>query len=225
MSKVKDSWDSQRAPSLAVRGGGALFARFSKPVPGPSDPVDPLHSISNQGLVRSRTLLTGTRARISSGAPKSRICPAHSDFRRSTFDLRLGVLSSIRRFEDVFGWQRSRKLVREVYRASASGAFAKDFGLRDQIRRASDSVFSNIAEGFERGSDREFAQFLTKAKGSVGEGRRQLYVALDQGSLSEKQFEELAERSAEGGLLLSGLICHLQKADLKGPNPNSFRRS
>ncbi len=134
-------------------------------------------------------------------------------------------MSSIRRFEDVLGWQRARELAREIYRASASGAFAKDFTLRDQIRRASVSVLSNIAEGFERGSDREFAQFLNIAKGSVGEVRCQLYVALDQGYLSAEQFEELTERSAEVGRLLSGLISYLQKADLKGPNPNPVRKS
>lgn len=134
-------------------------------------------------------------------------------------------MSSIRRFEDVLGWQRARELAREIYRASESGAFAKDFTLRDQIRRASVSVLSNIAEGFERGSDREFAQFLNIAKGSVGEVRCQLYVALDQGYLPEAQFKELTERLAEVGRLLSGLITYPQKTDLKGPNPNPVRGS
>ncbi len=85
------------------------------------------------------------------------------------------------RFEDLLVWQRARELTRVIYELTQGGAFARDFGLRDQIRRAAVSVMSNIAEGFERGSDTEFGHFLSIAKGSCGEVRCQLYVASDQG--------------------------------------------
>ena len=74
----------------------------------------------------------------------------------------------IERFEDLISWQKAHELNRLVYKISANGTFAKDFGLRDQIRRASISIMSNIAEGFESGGDKEFAQFLSNAKGSCG---------------------------------------------------------
>lgn len=125
-------------------------------------------------------------------------------------------MSELERFEDLIGWQRARDLTREVYRVSASGAFGKDYALRDQIRRATISVLSNVAEGFERGGDNEFVQFLAVAKGSAGEVRSQLYIALNQGYLSEGQFKELSQKAAEISRLLSGLIAYLQTSELKG---------
>ena len=83
----------------------------------------------------------------------------------------------------------AKQLVTVIYRLSADGKFSKDFGLRDQIRRASVSVMSNIAEGFERGSQKEFSRFLRMAKGSSGEVRSQLYVALELGYLDLADFE------------------------------------
>ena len=88
-------------------------------------------------------------------------------------------MATFHRFEDIDAWQKARELTRAVYAASRSGSFSKDFALRDQIRRASISVMSNIAEGFERGGNKEFRQFLSTAKGSAGEVRAQRYVALD----------------------------------------------
>lgn len=81
---------------------------------------------------------------------------------------------TIRRFEDIQAWQEARVLASEIYRVTNSGDFARDFGLKDQIRRASVSVVSNIAEGFEKDSPREFVRFLRIAKGSAGEVRAQL---------------------------------------------------
>jgi four helix bundle protein len=97
--------------------------------------------------------------------------------------------SAVRSFEDLVAWQVARELVREIYRETSSGNFARDFGLRDQIRRASVSVISNIAEGFERGGNKEFIQFLYHAKGSCGEVRTQLYVAWDLDYLTEDAFQ------------------------------------
>ena len=87
----------------------------------------------------------------------------------------------VERFEDLIAWQKARQLTAEIYRVSAQDDFAKDFGLKDQIRRAAVSVMSNIAEGFDRALRSEFHQFLVIAKASCAEVRSQLYVALDVG--------------------------------------------
>lgn len=87
----------------------------------------------------------------------------------------------IERFEDFIAWQKARKLTADIYRVTSEGRFARDFGLKDQIRRAAVSSMSNLAEGFERGRPAEFHQFLSIAKASCAELRAQLYVALDVG--------------------------------------------
>jgi len=89
-------------------------------------------------------------------------------------------MARIERFEDIEAWKKGRDLRKVIYKCSRTGEFARDFALRDQIRRAAQSVTSNIAEGFERGGNREFIQFLSDAKGSCGEVRDQLYTALDE---------------------------------------------
>ena len=102
-------------------------------------------------------------------------------------------------------WQTARKLTTQGYDVTAAGNFARDFGLRDQIRRAAVSIMSNIAEGHERGGRAEFHRYLVIAKGSCAEVRCQLYVALDAGYLEQSQFEQL-KRICEGvGSMLSGL--------------------
>ena len=125
-------------------------------------------------------------------------------------------MARLQRFEELVGWQRARELAREIYRVSGSGKFARDYALRDQIRRAVVSILSNIAEGFERGGDGEFVQFLAGAKGSAGEVRAQLYVALDQGYLTESEIGELIHKTAEVSRLIAGLMTYLQSSDLKG---------
>ena len=119
-------------------------------------------------------------------------------------------MAKIERFEDIEGWKRARVLTRRIYAVTNAGAFARDFGLRDQIRRAAVSVMSNVAEGFERGAgDKEFARFLSIAKGSAGEVRAQLYVALDAGYLSEVEFEELTQQAGEVSRLSSRFMTYL----------------
>jgi len=125
-------------------------------------------------------------------------------------------MAKITRFEEMISWQKARELNHLVYQMTRSGSFAKDFALRDQIRQASVSVLSNIAEGFERGGDREFVQFLSNAKGSCGEVRCQLYAALDERYLSEAEFEELYRRSLEVSRLLSGFMTYLRRSDWRG---------
>ncbi len=100
-------------------------------------------------------------------------------------------MNKIQRFEDIIAWQKARKLTREIYACSRAGEFAKDFGLKDQVQRASVSCMSNIAEGYERGGDKEFVQFLSNSKGSCAEVKSDLYVALDQRYLTQIQFDQL----------------------------------
>ena len=125
-------------------------------------------------------------------------------------------MASIEKFEDIEAWQKARELTREIYRVTNQGAFAKDFGLRDQIRRASVSIMSNIAEGFGRGGNREFIQFLSMAKGSVSEVQAQLYVAVDAGYLTKDQFQQLYSLSQSTGNLIGGFIRYLTKSADKG---------
>lgn len=89
-------------------------------------------------------------------------------------------MAKIERFEDIIAWQKAREMVKEIYQVSSDGKFAKDYGLRDQLRRAAVSVMLNIAEGFARKTSREFMQFLVIAHGSAAEVQSALYVAIDQ---------------------------------------------
>jgi len=122
-------------------------------------------------------------------------------------------LATIERFEDIQAWQAARDLVSAVYRISERGKFEKDFGLHDQIRRASVSVMANIAEGFERSSDREFHRFLYIAKGSAGEVRSHLFVALDLEYLTPDEFSDLRLKAEEVAKSLSGFITYLAPKD------------
>ena len=116
----------------------------------------------------------------------------------------------IERFEDIEAWKRARELVRSLYRVTNEGSLAKDYGLRDQLRRASVSIMSNIAEGFSRQTDKEFIQFLYVAKGSASEVQSQLYVALDLEYISRTAFDTLYELSDETIRLISGFIRYLK---------------
>ncbi len=125
-------------------------------------------------------------------------------------------MARIEKFEDIEAWQKARELTREIYRVTNRGDFAKDFGLRDQIRRASVSIMSNIAEGFGRGGNREFVQFLSMAKGSVSEVQAQLYVAVDVGYLTKAQFQQLYSLSQSTGNFIGGFIRYLAASEHKG---------
>ena len=122
----------------------------------------------------------------------------------------------IKKFEDLESWKKARSLTNRVYEVTAAGSFTQDFGLKDQIRRASISILSNIAEGFERGGDKEFLQFLAVAKGSCGEVRSQLYIAVDQEYFSQDLFERLLNNADEIARMISGLMKYLSKSELKG---------
>ncbi len=119
-------------------------------------------------------------------------------------------MRKIEKFEDIEAWQMARKLARAIYDASSDGAFSRDFALRDQIRRASISIMSNIAEGFNRGGNKEFTQFLFFAKGSTSEVQAQLYIALDAGYLNQSKFDELYDLAANTSRILGGFIRYLK---------------
>lgn len=120
-------------------------------------------------------------------------------------------MGTVERFEDLIAWRKARELTKLIYALSGDGVFAKDFGLRDQIRRASVSVMSNIAEGFDRASRAEFHRFLVIAKGSCAEVRAQLYVAVDSGLMTEKQFEEARSLAEETSRIIAGLRKSVEK--------------
>ena len=109
----------------------------------------------------------------------------------------------INRFEDIIAWQKAKVLTLRIYLLFKDN---RDFSFRDQICRASASVMNNIAEGFERSSDKEFKHFLFIAKGSVGEVRSMLHLAADLKYIDKESFNELMDSSTEVSRLLSGLI-------------------
>ncbi len=116
---------------------------------------------------------------------------------------------SIRRFEDIEGWQLARELTNSIYDVAFAGAFAKDFGLRDQITRASGSAMHNIAEGFDSGSNPEFIRFLRYAQRSCTEVKSQLYVALDRRYIDTGVFDRLYEQAAQTHARIGGFIRYL----------------
>jgi len=125
-------------------------------------------------------------------------------------------MATFQSFEDIDAWQKARELTRRIYEVSDVGKFARDFGLRDQIRRASVSVLSNVAEGFERSGTGEFIQFLSAAKGSAGEVRAQLYVALDRNYIDVPTFQELNQLASQVSRMISGLMAYLKQSGIRG---------
>ena len=125
-------------------------------------------------------------------------------------------MATFKSFEEIAAWQKARQLTKEIYLVTASGKFAKDYDLRNQIRQASVSIMSNIAEGFERDGSSEFNHFLSVAKGSAGEVRSQLYVAIDQNYLEASGFDMLLNRTIEVSRIISGLMSYLRRSDIRG---------
>lgn len=125
-------------------------------------------------------------------------------------------MSKIEKFEDIKSWQIARQATNLIFELSSKGQFAKDFTLVNQIRRSSISIMSNIAEGFERGGDKEFINFLSIAKGSCGEARSQLYIALDRNYITQAEFDFAYSQLDETGKLIGGFMNYLRKSDLRG---------
>ena len=121
-------------------------------------------------------------------------------------------MATFKKFEDIQAWQKARKATRKVYEATQRSHFANDFGLRNQIQRASVSVMANIAEGFGRYSDKEFANFLNIAHSSVCEVQSHLYVALDLGYIEEEIFNGLYKVLDEVSRMIRSLAVHLRRS-------------
>ena len=119
-------------------------------------------------------------------------------------------MTTAKRFEDLEVWQRAKELANLIYKLSSDGEFARDFGLRDQMRRAAVSIMSNIAEGFESQTQALFIKYLSYAKGSAGELRAQLYIAKDQGYLTEEQFNAALSLAEISSKQLTHFIQYLQ---------------
>ena len=118
-------------------------------------------------------------------------------------------MGKINRFEDIEAWQKARALNKEIYRTTEASSFAKDFSLRDQIRRASVSIMANIAEGFGRRSKKEFSNFLNMAHGSAAEVQCHLYVALDLQYINQGNFEVLYSKTEEVSRMIQGFMQYL----------------
>ena len=121
-------------------------------------------------------------------------------------------MATIKRFEDIRGWQSARELTNFAYKMTSEGNFARDFGLRDQIRRAASSVMSNIAEGFDAGSDADFIRFLGYARRSASEVQSQLYTALDQQYISQDIFNTTYQKAEATKKQINALIGYLRKS-------------
>lgn len=128
-------------------------------------------------------------------------------------------MTTAKRFEDLEVWQKSKELTNLVYKYSSNGIFAHDFGLRDQMRRASVSMMSNIAEGFESQTQSMFIKYLGFAKGSAGELRAQLYIARDQGYMTDEEFNAIFSLAEVCSKQLARFIQYLESQ----PNARRIR--
>ena len=120
------------------------------------------------------------------------------------------------RFEDLPIWQKARELSQSVYTLTTTPEFNKDLRFRDQIRSSSGSVMDNIAEGYERGGNKEFLNFLYIAKGSCGETRSQSYRAFDFKHINENQLDDLLQKTTELSREIALFIQYLRNSGLKG---------
>ena len=121
-------------------------------------------------------------------------------------------MAGFRKFEDILAWQKAREVTKIIYRITTISDFSKDFDLRSQIRRASISIMANIAEGFGRHSDKEFANFLNIAHASACEVQSHLYIALDMNYLNEESFNNLYNSLSEIIRMIYALSQHLRKS-------------
>ena len=125
-------------------------------------------------------------------------------------------MATIKRFEDLEVWQKAREICNTVLRYTQKYDFSRDFTLSNQIRSSSGSAMDNIAEGFERGGNKEFVQFLSISKGSIGETRSQTYGAFDNKYISEEEFELLKNECLILSDKLGAFINYLKKSGIRG---------
>ncbi len=121
-------------------------------------------------------------------------------------------MAGFKKFEDIKAWQKGREVTRVIYRATTTGDFSKDYDLKSQIRRASISIMANIAEGFGRRSDKEFANFLNIAHASACEVQSHLYIALDLNYTNQEIFDNLYDSLSEITRMIYALSEHLRRS-------------
>ncbi len=126
-------------------------------------------------------------------------------------------MATITRFEDIEAWKTARELTRMVYAFTEQGKFTKDFGLKNQIQRASVSVMSNIAEGFESRTQPQFLEYLGRAKASAGEVRCQLYIAIDLQYITQEKFGQVFDLADKSSRQIARFMSYLES------NPQSHR--
>jgi four helix bundle protein len=125
-------------------------------------------------------------------------------------------MPTFKRFEDIQAWQKAREVTANIYSVTKQPDFSRDFPLRDQIRRSSVSIMANIAEGFARRSDKDFANFLNISRSSAAEVQSHLYVALDQGYIGQQDFDFIYAKLEEASRMIFGIVRHLtQKSGSK----------
>jgi four helix bundle protein len=125
-------------------------------------------------------------------------------------------MATFKSIEEIEAWKFARALSKDIYQLINNGTFARDFPLKDQISRSSGSIMDNIAEGFERGGNREFVTFLSYARGSCGEVRSQLYRAHDRNHITDKTFKDYNTEAIRISKMLSGLMDYLVTSEMKG---------
>ena len=126
----------------------------------------------------------------------------------------------VNKFEDLEVWKLARELYKIVFQITSRESFCNDFKFRDQIRASSGSISDKIAEGFDRGGNKEFVQFLSIAKGSCGETRNQSYRAFDSSYISKDELDDLLERTDEISRKIANLMKHLRSTSYNGPKYN-----
>ena len=134
-------------------------------------------------------------------------------------------MATIEKFEDLIAWQKARQFAHEVYELTCLDKFSRDFSLVDQIRRSSGSVMDNIAEGFERGGNKEFVHFLFISKSSLAETKSQLYRAFDRKYILKEILEEKLGKADELSKVIGGFINYLLKSDISGRKFNTKTRN
>jgi len=125
-------------------------------------------------------------------------------------------VKAARRFEDLVFWQQARELTRAIYTLTQKNGFSRDYGLKDQIQRAAVSIMSNIAEGFSRGTNVEFSQFLFIAKGSLSEVQSQLYVALDLAYITQDEFRQVYAKADQVAKMMNAFIQAVKRTGRSG---------
>ncbi len=131
-------------------------------------------------------------------------------------------MTKINRFEELISWQKARDLAGSIYQLTLQGSFPRDYGLKDQILRASGSIMHNIAEGFESGSDAEMVRFLRIARRSASEVQSELYLALDRKHIIPQQMGDAYNLANEVKRLINGLIAYLLRDKVSSP-PHRMR--